>query len=128
MSDYLAQVVRQRDAALERAKRAEQLLAAAEDELQKWRGRAGKRQSCPPACTGGRHMYDGGCLIDPQYEPDVISGDGRGPGQWAWRCWGTDSCDGLLSLDHSSPAAARRAYDRHCLREHAELPEDETAS
>jgi len=38
MSDYLAQVVRQRDAAVERAQRAEQLLAAAEDELQKRRG------------------------------------------------------------------------------------------
>jgi hypothetical protein len=41
MSDYLAQVVRQRDAAIERARKAEQLLAAAEDELQKRRGQAG---------------------------------------------------------------------------------------
>lgn len=39
MSDYLAQVVRQRDAALERACRAEQLLAAAEDELRERRAR-----------------------------------------------------------------------------------------
>lgn len=38
---------------------------------------------------------------------------------WVFRCWGTDTCDGWLSLDHTSEQSARRARDRHVAEEHA---------
>jgi hypothetical protein len=75
--------------------------------------------ACPPSCADG-HGYEGGCLLDPLADlSDTagISGANRLDG-WAWRCWGTDDCDGWLSHGHTSAAAARRAYDRHVQREH----------
>jgi hypothetical protein len=42
---------------------------------------------------------------------------------WVFRCWGTDDCDGYLSLDHSSQQSAERARDRHVAEDHtAEQP------
>lgn len=38
---------------------------------------------------------------------------------WVFRCWGTDHCDGYLSLDHSSQQSAERARDRHLAEGHA---------
>lgn len=37
---------------------------------------------------------------------------------WVFRCWGTDTCDGWLSLDHTSKQSAERARDRHVAEEH----------
>jgi hypothetical protein len=42
----------------------------------------------------------------------------RGENAWVFRCWGTDTCDGWLSLDHSSQQSAERARDRHVAEEH----------
>jgi len=39
---------------------------------------------------------------------------------WAFRCWGTDTCDGWLSLDHSSQESAERARGRHIAEEHGQ--------
>lgn len=39
---------------------------------------------------------------------------------WAFRCWGTPTCDGWLSLDHSSQQSAERARDRHVAEQHSE--------
>lgn len=50
----------------------------------------------------------------------------RGENVWVFRCWGTDSCDGWLSLDHRSEQSAVRARDRHVAEEHAEQPEPAT--
>lgn len=77
---------------------------------------------CPPACADG-HMYDGHCAVDPYAglpESAGIASNDFPRDRWAWRCWGTDGCDGWVSLDHSSPAAARRAYDRHAKAEHGQ--------
>lgn len=38
--------------------------------------------------------------------------------RWVFRCWGTASCDGWLSLDHTSEQWAQRARDRHVAEEH----------
>ncbi|MFF7880998.1 hypothetical protein ACH40F_08030 [Streptomyces sp. NPDC020794] len=38
--------------------------------------------------------------------------------RWAFRCWGTDRCDGWLSLDHTSQESAERDRDRHVAEEH----------
>jgi hypothetical protein len=77
--------------------------------------------TCPLACAE-QHMYDGGCLLDPTVFPDDTGAISQGTGPtrdgWAWRCWGTDTCDGWLSFGHPSAAAARRAYDRHVQRHH----------
>lgn len=37
---------------------------------------------------------------------------------WVFRCWGTDTCDGWLSLDHHSEGSAISARDRHITDEH----------
>lgn len=42
----------------------------------------------------------------------------HGKRQWVFRCWGTDTCDGWLSLDHFSKESAERARDRHVAEEH----------
>ncbi|BCM70896.1 hypothetical protein L0F81_00060 [Streptomyces tricolor] len=42
----------------------------------------------------------------------------RGDPAWVFRCWGTDTCDGWLSLDHTSQQSAERARDRHVNEEH----------
>jgi hypothetical protein len=40
--------------------------------------------------------------------------------RWVFRCWGTDTCDGWLSLDHASQQSAERARDRHVSEEHGQ--------
>lgn len=42
----------------------------------------------------------------------------HGEQKWVFRCWGTDTCDGWLSLDHHSEQSAQRARDRHVTEEH----------
>ena len=44
----------------------------------------------------------------------------RGESAWVFRCWGTDTCDGWLSLDHGSQQSAERARDRHVSEEHGQ--------
>lgn len=46
--------------------------------------------------------------------------DDRNQPRWVFRCWGTDTCDGWLSLDHHSQQSARRARDRHVAESHPE--------
>jgi hypothetical protein len=46
----------------------------------------------------------------------------HGAEKWVFRCWGTDTCDGWLSLDHSSQQSAERARDRHVAEEHPAEP------
>ncbi|MET8826057.1 hypothetical protein ABZX40_13375 [Streptomyces sp. NPDC004610] len=59
-----------------------------------------------------------------------------GTRKWVFRCWGTDTCDGALSLDHTSQQWAERARDRHLAEEpsmdddryedfeHTDVPDD----
>lgn len=39
--------------------------------------------------------------------------DDQNRARWVFRCWGTDSCDGWLSLDHVSEPSAARALASH---------------
>ncbi|WP_037605820.1 hypothetical protein [Streptacidiphilus rugosus] len=69
-------------------------------------------RTCPPECAKA-HLYDGACLLDPMLVA-VIAYYGSGgeyPG-WSWSCSTDEGC-GILSLSHSSAAAARRSYERH---------------
>lgn len=38
--------------------------------------------------------------------------------RWVFRCWGTDTCDGWLSLDHASEQSAGRALVSHIAEFH----------
>ena len=44
----------------------------------------------------------------------------HGTRKWVFRCWGTDTCDGLLSLDHFSQSSAESARDRHLAEAHTQ--------
>jgi hypothetical protein len=46
----------------------------------------------------------------------------HGVEKWVFRCWGTDTCDGYLSLDHTSQQSAERARDRHAAEDHPPTP------
>lgn len=69
----------------------------------------------PEAATQAPEPHTG--LVVEPYRND------RGENVWVFRCWGTDTCDGWLSLDHYSEQSAERARDRHVAEEHAEQPE-----
>lgn len=43
----------------------------------------------------------------------------RGEPAWVFRCWGTDACDGWLSLDHPSEQSAVRALAAHAEQFHS---------
>jgi hypothetical protein len=44
----------------------------------------------------------------------------RGRRLWAFRCWGTETCDGWLGLGHHTQTAALLERERHAREEHAE--------
>lgn len=67
--------------------------------------------SSGPAATQATEPHTG--LVVQPYRND------RGENVWVFRCWGTDTCDGWLSLDHYSEQSATRARDRHAAEEHA---------
>jgi len=70
----------------------------------------------PPASVASPATSDDphtGLVIEP-YRDD------RNRPRWVFRCWGTDTCDGALSLDHSSEQSAQSARDRHIAEAHAE--------
>lgn len=41
---------------------------------------------------------------------------------WAFRCWGTDTCDGWLGLGHHTETSALLERERHVAEEHGEQP------
>ena len=43
----------------------------------------------------------------------------RSENAWVFRCWGTDTCDGWLSLDHASEQSAVRALVAHAEEFHS---------
>ncbi|MET8826117.1 hypothetical protein ABZX40_13675 [Streptomyces sp. NPDC004610] len=51
-------------------------------------------------------------LVVQQYRAD------HGGQRWVFRCWGTDTCDGALSLDHTSEQSAGRALTSHIAEFH----------
>jgi len=84
--------------------RLEEFIAGARDAGRQ----AARQEQHAPATTTG--------LVVQPYRTD------RGDPAWVFRCWGTDSCDGWLSLDHTSQQSAERARDRHVAEEHGGDP------
>lgn len=66
----------------------------------------------------------------PSSDPLVVEPyrNDRGESAWAFRCWGTATCDGWLSLDHYSQESAERARDRHVAEEHGAVAPAATES
>ncbi|MFD5709513.1 hypothetical protein ACFWHW_03810 [Streptomyces pharetrae] len=71
----------------------------------RWRALTEQEKPMPAVTTG---------LVVQPYRND------RHENVWVFRCWGTDTCDGWLSLDHSSRQSAERARDRHVAECHDE--------
>jgi hypothetical protein len=44
----------------------------------------------------------------------------RGRRLWAFRCWGTETCDGWLGLGHHTQTAALAERERHVAEAHGE--------
>lgn len=44
----------------------------------------------------------------------------RGRTLWAFRCWGTDTCDGWLGLGHETQTSALAERERHVAEAHKE--------
>lgn len=61
------------------------------------------------------HGLKAGMIVQPYTE--------RGESRWVFRCWGTDTCDGWLSLDHMTRTSAESARDRHVAEAHRETSE-----
>jgi hypothetical protein len=45
-----------------------------------------------------------------------------GTQKWAFRCWGTDTCNGWLGLGHHTETSALRERDRHVADKHTQEP------
>ncbi|MDX3759310.1 hypothetical protein [Streptomyces sp. AK02-04a] len=55
----------------------------------------------------------GGAMVVQEYTE-------RGRHLWAFRCWGTDTCDGWLGLGHHTETSALLERERHVAEEHGE--------
>jgi hypothetical protein len=80
------------------------------EHLQAWRATLTQ----PAAATEATEPHTG--LVVQPYRNDA------GQPVWVFRCWGTDTCDGYLSLDHTSRQWAERARDRHAAEDHPPTP------
>ena len=65
----------------------------------------------PAGVEADPHGLKAGMIVAPYTE--------YGQRKWVFRCWGTDTCEGLVSLDHHSQGAAERARDRHTAEAHS---------
>ncbi|MGW2048617.1 hypothetical protein ACWCPF_26050 [Streptomyces sp. NPDC001858] len=57
--------------------------------------------------------------FDPEGAMKVQEYRERGRRLWAFRCWGTDTCDGWLGLGHYTQSSALLERERHVAEEHA---------
>lgn len=57
--------------------------------------------------------------FDPEGAMTVREYTERGHRLWAFRCWGTDTCDGWLGLGHYTQTSALRERERHVAEDHA---------
>jgi hypothetical protein len=57
--------------------------------------------------------------FDPEGAMTVREYTERGRTLWAFRCWGTDTCDGWLGLGHHTQSSALAERERHVAEAHA---------
>lgn len=87
-----------------------------------WRGGPAPEQPAHEAARqmdADPHGLKAGMIVKPYTD--------HGQRKWVFRCWGTDTCDGALSLDHYSEQSAQRARDRHVATEHPEAQHEEAS-
>jgi hypothetical protein len=58
--------------------------------------------------------------FDPDGAMTVQEYTERGRHLWAFRCWGTDTCDGWLGLGHHTQTSALLERERHVAEEHGQ--------
>lgn len=58
--------------------------------------------------------------FDPEGAMTVREYTERGRRLWAFRCWGTDTCDGWLGLGHHTQTSALAERERHVIEAHVE--------
>lgn len=58
--------------------------------------------------------------FDPEGAMTVQEYTERGRRLWAFRCWGTDTCDGWLGLEHPTQTSALAERERHVAETHIE--------
>jgi len=58
--------------------------------------------------------------FDPEGAMAVQEYTERGRRLWAFRCWGTDTCDGWLGLGHETQSSAKVEQERHVAEAHVE--------
>jgi hypothetical protein len=58
--------------------------------------------------------------FDPEGAMTVQEYTERGRRLWAFRCWGTDTCDGWLGLEHPTQTSALAERERHVAEAHVE--------
>jgi hypothetical protein len=58
--------------------------------------------------------------FDPEGAMTVQEYTERGRRLWAFRCWGTETCDGWLGLGHHTQTSALLERERHVAEEHAD--------
>ena len=68
----------------------------------------------------GTFLAESPRLVQKIQDAIVKSYRDHGQEKWVFRCWGTSTCDGWLSLDHGSQQSAERARDRHVAEQHGE--------
>lgn len=59
--------------------------------------------------------------FDPEGAMTVQEYTERGHRLWAFRCWGTDTCDGWLGLQHDTQTSALAERERHVAEAHTAL-------
>ena len=58
--------------------------------------------------------------FDPEGAMTVQEYTERGRRLWVFRCWGADTCDGWLGLEHDTQTSALAERERHVAEEHPE--------
>jgi hypothetical protein len=120
-SDQLDQLYRERDEARQHAA----AIAAQRDRLRQRMNTLADRWDLEGPPPGNRPLTELRAEIsvapfDPDGAMTVQEYTEHGRHLWAFRCWGTDTCDGWLGLGHHTQTSALLERERHVTEEHTE--------
>jgi hypothetical protein len=124
-TDWVAQQERADQAERERdtARQSAAAIAAQRDRLRQRMNTLADRWDLEGPPPGNRPLTELRAEIsvapfDPDGAMTVQEYTERGRHLWAFRCWGTDTCDGWLGLGHHTQTSALTERERHVAEEH----------